>query len=84
MTHEFDFNFANRKQFYDIVRLLNQECGKGNWTIRGKVLRGLKQLENYTMYTTTRPTIKKKVVVPVDKCYVEAMIRFVHTVEESN
>lgn len=84
MTHEFDFKFANRKQFYDIVRLLNQECGKGNWTIRGKVLKGLKQLENYNRVSVTMPPINKKVVVPADKCYVEAMIRFVHTVEESN
>jgi hypothetical protein len=82
MTHEFDFNFANREQFYSIVRLLNKECGKGNWTIRGKVLKSLKQLEKYTMYPTTRPTIKKRVVVPAEMMYVEAMIRFVYTVEE--
>ena len=82
-THEFDFNFANREQFYSIVRLLNKECGKGNWTIKGKVLKGLKQLERYTMYPTTRVTIKKKVVVPAEMMYVEAMIRFVYTVEET-
>lgn len=82
-THEFDFNFANREQFYSIVRLLNKECGKGNWTIKGKVLKGLKQLERYTMYSTTRQTIKKRVVVPAEMMYVEAMIRFVYTVEET-
>lgn len=82
--HEFDFKFANRQQFYAIVRLLNQECGKGNWTIKGKVLKGLKQLENYNRVSVKMPPINKKVVVPADKCYVEAMIRFVHTVEESN
>ena len=81
-THEFDFNFANREQFYSIVRLLNKECGKGNWTIKGKVLKGLKQLERYTMYSTTRQTIKKRVVVPAEMMYVEAMIRFVYTEEE--
>ena len=82
-THEFDFNFANREQFYSIVRLLNKECGKGNWTIKGKVLKGLKQLERYTMYSTTRQTIKKRVVVPAEMMYVEAMIRFVYTVGET-
>ena len=45
MTHEFKFKFTNRDQFYGIVRLLNAECGKGNWTIRGKVLKGLKRIE---------------------------------------
>jgi len=40
MTHEFKFKFSTREQFYGIVRLLNAECGKGNWTIKGKVLKG--------------------------------------------
>lgn len=79
--HEFDFEFANREQFYGIVRLLNRECGKGNWTIRGKVLKSLKQLEKYKLYPSTRPTIKKRVVVPEEMMYVEAMIRFVYTEE---
>ena len=44
-TYEFKFKFTNREQFYGIVRLLNNECGKGNWTIKGKVLKGLKRIE---------------------------------------
>jgi|TARA_R110001606_G_scaffold135304_3_gene272307 hypothetical protein len=82
MTHEFEFEFANIKQFYAIVHLLNKECGKGKWTIKGKVLKSLKQLERYTMYATSRPTVKKTVVIPAEMVYVEAMIRFVHTNEK--
>lgn len=82
MTHEFDFAFTDRDQFYAIVRLLNHECGKGNWTIKGKVLKGLKTIErNKQYYSGYTASVKKTVVVPADKCYVEAMIRFVHTNE---
>ena len=82
MTHEFEFAFTDRDQFYAIVRLLNQECGKGNWTIKGKVLKGLKRIEQHSQfYSGYTATVKKTVVVPADKCYVEAMIRFVHTTE---
>lgn len=83
MDHEFDFAFTDRHQFYAIVRLLNQECGKGNWTIKGKVLKGLKRIEEHKRYYSNyTASVKKTVVVPQDKCYVEAMIRFVHSNEE--
>ena len=38
MTHEFDFAFTDRDQFYAIVAS-NLECGKGNWTIKGSTQR---------------------------------------------
>ena len=82
MTHEFDFAFTDRNQFYAIVRLLNQECGKGNWTIKGKVLKGLKRIEDHQKYYSHyTASVKKTVVVPAERQYVEAMIRFVHTTE---
>lgn len=82
MIYEFDFSFTSREQFYSIVRLLNQECGKGNWTIKGKVLKGLKRIEKTkALYAGYSVFVKKTVVVPKDKCYVEAMIRFVYTDE---
>lgn len=82
MTHEFEFAFTDRDQFYSIVRLLNQECGKGNWTIKGKVLKGLKRIEQHRQYYAGyTATIKKTIVVPEERMYVEAMIRFVHTNE---
>jgi predicted ribonuclease toxin of YeeF-YezG toxin-antitoxin module len=85
MAHEFEFAFTDREQFYAIVRLLNQECGKGNWTIKGKVLKGLKRIETAPQfYINHKASVKKTVVVPADKCYVEAMIRFVHTKESVN
>jgi len=84
MTHEFDFAFTDRNQFYSIVRLLNQECGKGNWTIKGKVLKGLKRIENYQKYYSSYTgNVTKTVVVPNEKKYVEAMIRFVYTEQEA-
>ena len=84
MTHEFDFAFTDRNQFYAIVRLLNQECGKGNWTIKGKVLKGLKRIEDHKKYYSHyTASVKKTVVVPPKRQYVEAMIRFVHTTEET-
>lgn len=82
-THEFEFGFTNREQFYSIVRLLNQECGKGNWTIKGKVLKGLKRIEKHkSFYAGYHTSVKKTVVVPEEMMYVEAMIRFVHTDNE--
>lgn len=89
MTHEFDFAFTSRKQFYDIVRLLNSECGKGNWTIKGKVLKGLKRIEQTSAYSISHmmgsvASVNKTVVVPADKQYVEAMVRFVYTDERLN
>lgn len=84
MTHEFDFAFTDRNQFYAIVRLLNQECGKGNWTIKGKVLKGLKRIEDHKKYYSHyTASVKKTVVVPAERQYVEAMIRFVHTTEDT-
>jgi len=81
--HEFEFAFTSRDQFYAIVKLLNHECGRSNWTIKGKVLKGLKRIERFQWYATSPQSVKKTVVVPTDKCYVEAMIRFVHTDEVS-
>jgi hypothetical protein len=82
MTHEFEFRFTSREQFYSIVRLLNHECGKGNWTIKGKVLKGLKRMEQHQkFYSGYSASVKKTVVVPEEMMYVEAMIRFVHTDE---
>ena len=82
MTHEFEFAFTDRDQFYSIVRLLNQECGKGNWTIKGKVLKGLKRIEQHKRYYAGyTASVKKTIVVPAERMYVEAMIRFVHTNE---
>lgn len=79
MTHEFDFTFTDRNQFYSIVRLLNQECGKGNWTIKGKVLKGLKRIENYQKYYSSYSgNVTKTVVIPSEHTHVEAMIKFVY------
>jgi hypothetical protein len=84
MTYEFEFGFTSRAQFYSIVKLLNQECGKRKWTIRGKVLKGLKRNERFQSYHTHwfNPPINKTVVVPAEMMYVEAMIRFIHTDEK--
>lgn len=79
MTHEFKFAFTSRDQFYAVVKFLNHECGKGNWTIKGKVLKGLKRIEQYSQYYKSyHNSVEKVVVIPEDKSYVEAMIRFVH------
>lgn len=84
MTHEFNFAFTSRDQFYAVVKFLNHECGKGNWTIKGKVLKGLKRAEQYkSFYTGYTNSVTKTVVVPEDRSYVEAMIRFVHTDESA-
>lgn len=81
ITHEFSFSFTTRDQFYAIVRFLNHECGKGNWTIKGKVLKGLKRNEQYRGYLTYAPAVTKVVVVPTEHAHVEAMIKFVHSDE---
>ena len=79
MTHEFKFKFTNRAQFYGIVRLLNAECGKGNWTIRGKVLKGLKRIETQGYWPSQfTPYIEKTVVVPEKDKHIESMLLFIY------
>ena len=80
-TYEFKFKFTNRDQFYGIVRLLNNECGKGNWTIKGKVLKGLKRIEQ-TSGANFLPSyvqfVEKVVVVPSKHKHVESMLLFIY------
>lgn len=79
-THTFMFNFHSRQQFYDIVHILNRECGKGNWTIKGRVLKSLKRIEKYSMYYHGyQERIRKEIVVPVKNSDIEAYLMFVHT-----
>lgn len=77
--HTFAFDFYNREQFYDIVRMLNSECGHGNWTIRGKVLKNLKYKEElaklYTMIPESKFSITKDIVVPHEYQHLEALLR---------
>jgi hypothetical protein len=82
--YEFEFKFTTREQFYGIVRLLNSECGKGNWTIKGKVLKGIKRLEKekelgYMYSSYNGPSVNKNIIVPEKHKHVEAMIRFVYS-----
>lgn len=77
-AHEFEFVFTNREQFYAVVNTLNKECGKGNWTIRGRVLKSLKRSEQYS-WLSSNTAIRKVVVVPKEKADVEAFLRFVHS-----
>lgn len=79
-THEFEFVFTNREQFYAVVNTLNKECGKGKWTIKGRVLKSLKRAEQYTWMSSTT-AIRKVVVVPQEKADIEAFLRFVHSPE---
>ena len=79
-TFEFKFKFTNREQFYGIVRLLNNECGKGNWTIKGKVLKGLKRIEQEQQWSFSNytPFVEKVVVVPSKYKHVESMLLFIY------
>jgi hypothetical protein len=80
-TYEFKFKFTNREQFYGIVRLLNNECGKGNWTIKGKVLKGLKRIEQQSAWTGVSAYVQyveKVVVVPSKHKHVESMLIFIY------
>lgn len=78
-THEFEFAFTSRAQFYAVVNTLNKECGKGNWTIKGRVLKTLKRNEQYGSWMHT--PIHKKVVIPAQNADMEAFLRFVHSPE---
>lgn len=41
---------ATTEDFYQIVRILNSECGKGNWEMRPrKVLKEFKSKEKYNI-----------------------------------
>ena len=81
--YEFEVKFTTREQFYGIVRLLNSECGKGNWTIKGKVLKGIKRLEKEKelgyAWGLNGPSVNKNIIVPEKHKHVEAMIRFVYS-----
>lgn len=79
-THSFMFDFVSREQFYSIVHLLNQECGKGNWTIKGRVLKSLKRSEKYqSFYSSYKEVIRKEIVIPADKKELESYLMFVHS-----
>lgn len=78
--HTFMFEFTDKEQFYNIVHLLNKECGKGNWTIKGRVLKSLKRIEKYsTFYVGYVETIKKEIVIPAANSELEAYITFVYS-----
>ena len=59
---------------------LNAECGKGNWTIRGKVLKGLKRIEQTygTLIAGYTPYVEKTVVVPEKHKHIESMLLFIY------
>jgi len=78
-THEFEFAFTSRAQFYAVVNTLNKECGKGNWTIKGRVLKTLKRNEQYSSFMQS--VIQKTVVIPAQHAEMEAFLRFVHSPE---
>lgn len=77
-NYEFDFVFTDREQFYGVVNTLNRECGKGKWSIRGKVLKILKQYEKGHRRGAS-PSIKKTIVVPSDKMSAVAQIMFMYS-----
>lgn len=35
------------KHFYSMVRILNQQIGRGRWTTRGRVIRKLRRLDTF-------------------------------------
>lgn len=78
-THSFMFEFTDREQFYNVVHLLNKECGKGNWTIKGRVLKSLKRVEKYSSYYSHyTEQIQKEIVVPKQNFEIEAYLKFVY------
>jgi len=78
-SHSFMFEFYSREQFYGVVHLLERECGKGNWTIKGRVLKSLKHHEEmkakYSWYQGAPNGIKKEIVIPNEFTHLEALLR---------
>ncbi len=82
-THSFMFDFHSREQFYKIVHMLNGECGKGNWTIKGRVLKSLKRIEKYSsFYKGYKEHIRKEIIVPANKADVQAYLLLVHITDK--
>ena len=80
-NYEFDFVFTDREQFYGVVNTLNRECGKGKWSIRGKVLKFIKNTERYAGLWNgpTKASVKKTIVIPTEKMDVVAQILFIYS-----
>ena len=60
MTHEFKFKFTNRDQRY--CQALECRVDKGNWTIRGKVLKAILNVLNKQLDILNTPYVEKTVV----------------------
>ena len=84
-TYSFMFDFHSRDQFYKVIHTLNCECGKGNWTIKGRVLKSLKRIEKYsTFYKEYKEHICKEIIVPANNADIQAYLLFVHETTEWN
>lgn len=65
---------SGTKHFYSMVKILNQQIGRGQWTTRGKVVRKLRRIDsaNYFFYHNKHNTafpkqfLHIKLVVPKD------------------
>lgn len=90
MEYKFDFAFDSVDQFYAVVHLLNRECGKGNWTIQGKVLKHVKALDqgrqssSYSKRYFNSVYVKRTIVVPEDKKDVEGFMLMTHGIDTTN
>ena len=49
---QFNHNVGSCQEFYQIVKILNSECGHGNWTMHGRPLRKIKRIETYNRIAT--------------------------------
>ena len=46
-TEEFTLKIGRLKDFYKVVRVLNNELGHGNWTTQGRPVRKVKRVDQY-------------------------------------
>ena len=64
---------SGTKHFYSMVKILNQQVGKGQWTARGRVVRKLRRIDNanhffynnsHAPFTFPKQFLHIKLVVP--------------------
>jgi len=72
---KFNHNVGSCKEFYQIVKILNSECGHGNWTMQGRPLRKIKRIETYNRIAMQHiQTHTLTIVVPDSKKSIQSRL----------
>lgn len=61
--------------FYSLVKVLNQQIGRGNWTTEGRPIRKLRRLNISNWFAPRRNTMTVTFKVPEDHTDIESVLK---------